>query len=215
MAVGALVCVGLMLGPGAAEALSPVTEFSLRDGPVPDGTADEILVAPDPNFGRVFQSPLFDAETYLEFSLAGATTAPQVLLALELSATDFDLVLGESKTFELSSYAGTGAPSLAVFEQGSVFETITLPTNGLFDLELDVTSPFNEALAAGGDFLGIRIHDPVWTGTLVGAGTLIFGSAELTVVPEPATASLLGLGLAGLAASGRRRRSDSPRRGAS
>ena len=58
---------------------------------------------------------------------------------------------------------------------------------------------FNTAVMAGDDYLGIRIHDPVWTGTLVGAGTILYDASRLTVIPEPGTASLLGVALLGLA----------------
>jgi hypothetical protein len=189
-----------------ALSLSPVAEFSLRDGPVPDGSADDLIVPPDSNYGRIFQSSLFDAEFYVEFPVTGPASGPNVGLDLAISATDIDLVYGVSKTFDLSVYSGTGTPTLDAFGLGTALETITLPTNGSFALDVDVTDAWNAAVAAGDDFLGIRIHDPVWTGTLVGAGTIIYGSAALTgvPVPEPGTALLVATALAGLAAAGRR-----------
>jgi hypothetical protein len=195
----------LLIAPTMAHALAPVVEFSLRDGPIPNGVADDLILAPDTNFGRVFQSATFDAETYVEFSLVGASIAPEVRLALGVSATDFDLVYGESKTFKVSAYTGTGTASLDAFGLGSLLESITLPTNSAYDLELDVTDAWNAAVTAGDSHLGIRIHDPVWTGTLIGAGTVIYGSSDLTVVPEPGTGLLVGLGLAAAGVHRRRR----------
>ncbi len=195
----------LLLAPTMTHALSPIVEFSLRDGPVPNGTADTLILAPDTNFGRVFQSSIFDAETYVEFSLAGASIAPEVRLALGVSATDIDLVYGESKTFQLSTYAGSGTASLDAFGLGSLLQSITLPTNTVYALDLDVTDAWNDAVTAGDSHLGIRLHDPVWTGTIIGTGTVIYGSSELTVVPEPGTALLVGLGVVALGAHRRRR----------
>ncbi len=204
--LGVALSLVLLLGPGAASALSTAVEFSLRDGPPPDGTADDLFQEPDSNFGNNFQSALFDAETYVEFSLAGAATETEVRLALGVSATGSSFIYGESKTFKVSTYTGTGTATLSVFGQGSLLESVALPSNGVFALDLDVTDAWNDAVTAGDDFLGIRIHDPVWTGTIVGAGSIIYGSAELDVVPEPATTSMLGFSLAALGWRARRRR---------
>jgi len=194
----ALVASGLVLIllPSLASALGPAVEYSLRDGPLPDGVADDLILPPDPNYGRIFQSTLFDAEFYVEFPLAGTTTEDEVRLLLRVAATDVDLVLGESKTFRLSSYPGTGVASLASFGLGTALDTIVLPSNGSWELEVDVTDVWNDAVLAGDDFLGIRLHDPVWTGSAVGAGTIIYGSAEL--LPEPGADSLAATALLGL-----------------
>jgi len=187
-----------------AQAQSPVVEVSLRDGPVPDGVADDLILPPDPNFGRIFLSSVFDAEFYLEFPVVGAEPAADVVLVLRVMASDIDLVLGESKTFRISTYAGTGVASLDSFGQGVELDQIVLPFNGDYELEIDVTDSWNDAVLAGDDFLGVRLHDPVWTGSVEGAGTIRYGSSEL--LPEPDAPALAAAALGSLAVLGGRAR---------
>ena len=193
----------LFIGAGSAHASVPSVAYTLRDGPPTDGVADDLILPPDTNHARVFQSILFDSEYYVEFATAGSSTAANVNLALTLSATDFDLVLGESKTFEISTYAGTGVTSLATFGSGSVIETVVLPTNGIWDVDVDVTDLWNDAVSNGDAFFGIRIHDPVWTGSLTGAGTITVTSADLEGLPEPGLQSALGAAIGTLVALAR------------
>ncbi len=196
--------------PGAATALSPAAEFTLLDGAPPDGTADDLFEPPDPNYGQVFQSVVLDSEHYVEFPLAGAEAAADVNLSLGIVASNIDLIRGEAKTFKVSTYDAPGAPLLETFGSGTFLQSISLPTNGVFDLDIDLTDVWNDAVASGDDFLGVRIHDPVWTGTLDGAGRITVTTATLEGVPEPAgTAATLStlLALRALACrSGRDRR---------
>ena len=55
-----LFALALLIAPTMAHALSPVVEFSLRDGPIPNGVADDLILAPDTNFGRVFRKRFAD-----------------------------------------------------------------------------------------------------------------------------------------------------------
>jgi hypothetical protein len=184
--------------------------YTLRDGPPPDGIADDLIVPPDTNYGRVFHSTLFDSEFAMEFIMTGAEMAQDVNLTLTLTASVFDLVHGESKTFEISAYQGSGVASLATFGAGAVIESVTLATNGIWSLDVDVTDLWNAGVVNGDDFFGIRIHDPVWTGTLIGASTITVDSAALEGVPEPEMGPLVGAGvliLVPLAAERTRRRS--------
>jgi len=193
----------LLVLPAPASALAPAVEFDLRDGPVPDGVADDLIPPSDTaNYGRVFQNDLFDAEFHVQFPVTGAATGPDVMLVLRVTATGTDLQLGESKTFELSSYTGEGVASLDAFGLGTGLDTIVLPANGEWELDVDVTARWNDAVQAGDGFLGIRIHDPVWTGTLEGAGTITYGSAEL--LPEPAAPALIAAALLALGVLARR-----------
>ncbi|MEZ4289186.1 MAG: hypothetical protein R3E53_01115 [Myxococcota bacterium] len=81
-----------------------------------------------------------------------------------LTASDIDLVHGESKTFRVSSYPGDGVVSLSTFGLGDLVDLITLPTNGAWEVEVDVTDLWNDAIGRGDALFGVRIHDPVWTG---------------------------------------------------
>lgn len=199
-----------LVAPSAAPALDPAAAYTLRDGPVPDGLADDILLPPDPNFGRVFQSELFDAEFYLEFPVPPGESADEVWLSLAIDVTGVDLVRGESKTFNLSHYQGDGIPSLATFGSGLPFETVVLPDNLGRVLDLDVTDLWNAAVARGDDFFGVRMHDPVWTGTTEGAGTITYDSALLVGVPEPSGALCAVAALGALAGLGGRCRRPRP-----
>jgi len=195
-----------LLVAGTAHALEPIVEYSLRDGPPPDGSADDIIVPPDTNFARVFVSAVFDAEFYAEFPLAGASVADDVNLALGVSATDISLIHGESKTFRVSVYEGTGTANLDAFGSGSLVESITLPVNGEYAEDVDVTAAWNAAVQNGDAFFGVRVHDPIWTGTAEGAGTIIVGSVVVEGVPEPTAEALAGAAVLSLAVLRRRRR---------
>jgi hypothetical protein len=113
---------------------------------------------------------------------------------------------GESKTFRTSAYPGNGVIALETFGSGIVVETLTLPSNGVWELDVDVTDLWHDAVVGGDDFFGIRIHDPVWTGTRIGAGTLIVDGIALEGVPERELAMLLGAGVLLLARLSPRRR---------
>jgi hypothetical protein len=193
----------LLASPASARDASLL--YSLRDGPLPDGVADELLLPADPNYARVFLSAFFDSEFHAEFIAIDGSPLADVNLAVTLLATDMDLVYGESKTFQISVYAGSGVAELGAFGAGTVIDTVTLPTNGAWDVDVDVTDLWNDAVSAGDDFFGIRIHDPVWTGTAVGAGTLTITGIVLEGVPEPGFSAALAPALILLAAGARRR----------
>lgn len=178
--------------------------YSLRDGPLPDGVADDLLLPADPNYARVFLSTFFDSEFHGEFIATDGSVLADVNLALTVLASDMDLVYGESKTFQISAYQGSGVAELAAFGAGTVIDTVMLPTNGTWDIDVDVTDLWNDAVLAGDDFFAIRVHDPVWTGTAVGAGTITVTGIVLEGVPEPGFLAGLAPALILLAAAGRR-----------
>lgn len=194
----------LTLVAGPSRALEPGLEYSLRDGPIPDGTADDLFLPVDSDFGRVYLSFFFDAEHYAEFVAIGGSTTSGATLRLMVTASNIDLVYGESKTFLVSAYSGDGVASPDPFGSGSAIESVTLATNGAWEVEIDVTDSWNDAVLAGEDYFGIRILDPVWTGTAVEAGEINVDAVGLEGVPEPGFAMSLGVGLTGLAAATRR-----------
>jgi hypothetical protein len=200
----------LPVGIASADGIAPTVSFTLKDGPgVLDGVADEIYLPEDAtNFGRVFRSINQDAEHYVEFSLSGAEPATAALLVLALEADDLHLVYGESKSFTVSTYEGTGQVTADVFGYGELLEGVTLATNGVHDVDLEISPEWNAAVAAGDDFLGVRIHDPVWTGTPDPAGTIWVGSVTISgvIVPEPSAPLLAGAAVLMLALLPRSRR---------
>ncbi|HPG26107.1 MAG: hypothetical protein H6748_18235 [Spirochaetaceae bacterium] len=189
-----------------AHALDPGVAYSLRDGPIPDGAADDLFLAPSSELGRVYLSTFFDAEHYAEFVSLGGSTSAGATLVLTLTASDIDLVHGESKTFRVSSYPGDGVVSLSTFGLGDLVDLITLPTNGAWEVEVDVTDLWNDAIGRGDALFGVRIHDPVWTGTQIGASTIRVEAMRLDGVPEPGLAAGLVAGSLALLGSATRRR---------
>ena len=161
--------------------------------------ADELFLPVDPDFGRVFQSFFFDAEHHAEFIAIGGATTASATLRLMVTASNLDLVYGESKTFLVSVYSGAGVATLDAFGDGTMVDTVVLPGNGGFEIEIDVTEAWNDMALAEQDYFGVRIHDPVWTGTAVAASEIDVDAVSLEGVPEPGFSISLGMGLLGLA----------------
>jgi len=193
----------------AAE-IAPTVSFTLQDGPGLDGVADDIFEPGDTKFGEVNRNEIFDAEHYVEFSLSGAEPATAALLELDLYTSILSFPYGESKTFSLSTYQGTGQVTADVFEYGEyLYDELTLATLGAHELDLDVTDAWNAAVAAGDGFFGVRIHDPVCTDSVgVGCGVVDVLSATISgvTVPEPSPPLLAGAALLTLALLTRSRR---------
>jgi hypothetical protein len=189
-----------LLDAGADE-IAPTLSFSLRDGPGLDEVADDIFEPGTTNFGKVSRSLAFDAEHYMEFSLSGAEPATAARLELSLYTTVLHFVYGESKDFRLSIYEGTGQVTTGVFGCGEIVYSPTLDRLGEHELDLDITEAWNTAVAAGDGFLGVRIHDPVWTGSLEPAGIIEVLSATISgvIVPEPSAPLLAGAAVLTLA----------------
>jgi hypothetical protein len=139
----------------------------------------------------------FNSGTYI-FELS--VTSKQVDF---LDETNFDdNVTGAVHSFATMTFSGGAASSFQVFGPSFLYD----PSQG--NLLLDIKIP------GGVTLVQPRAHFDAWDGTAggafsrahnFGAGSAGYGLETEFFVPEPGTASLLGLGLVGIAAVQRRR----------
>ncbi len=131
--------------------------YTLRDDCCGFG-ADEFDATDDGGFwGFITENyPFWRDEFFLEFPLAGLEPARLVTLELTMRNTR-DLT-----QVRLSTYAGTGAVALSLYGVPlAPLGFLDVPTDGVLFLDVDVTSAFNAAIAAGDSHLGIRMNEPV------------------------------------------------------
>ncbi len=183
--------------PAIADQLAPATEFTIRNG-------NEVDSDPFGIFGFIQDGRGAQDETFVEFDLASLSEAIDVDLELTVRAQQTAL------TFDVSTYAGSGTPSLSPSGTGTLLTTLPLNLSQFEQTySIDLTSRVAAAIADGHAFLGIRLHDPA--GIPPGSDHVPFvwydSATLLYSVPEPSTFVLLGTALAALLACGRRRRS--------
>lgn len=194
-----------LLGCFASETYGEVlpysTVYTLRDLNR-DGSVNEVADTPPvigvPSFwGFISNLPSFVDETFVEFRIQSLGQATQARLHLSLSNSASNLGAANVK---LSSYVGNGKVELSRFGvAGDLLSLLQVtpapPGEFCCALSLDVTALYNEVKAAGGSYLGFRLHDPSWTGLpSQGQAFLTNTSLEVTPVPEQTVQIKIRLG---------------------
>lgn len=113
-----------------------------------------------------------------------------------------DTVLYTHDAFQVqgpNSWAGISGMNLKL-DAGTYFATFEVPDGYTYNGNMPCCAP-NPTPAA---YKYVRLHYPWYSFPTMGAGLQVFGS-RATDVPEPAPLTLLGLGMAGLALSRRKR----------
>ena len=141
-----------------------------------NGSAGYILYGTAKNGGNYLSSAVTCGGGYLS-----PTAGAGCVLSLA-GQTNVDYVAGDLAT-------GTGAGNAGVAQMATLVFQVT-GTSGFASIALSQTSPGNV------------IGQPGGTST---TGTLVSGAGGVNIIPEPTTALLVGLGLAGLGIAGRRR----------
>jgi len=141
-------------------------------------------------YGEVPGEWLFDDRTILEFNIGGLVeTIPFASLDFGLDNFDPDPPDG---IIDVYNFTGDGIVTLDDFDAGGdVPFTSFIGLDG--DISIDVTSILHDAIISGDQFLSFRLstitNDRYMMGSIVGQPMPV-----LTIVPEPTTVFLLGLG---------------------
>jgi hypothetical protein len=127
--------------------------------------------------------------TVLEFDVRGLSGGvPMATLDLDLRNEDPG---GPAGIIDVFTFAGTGTVTPNLFGAGTFLTRFANSQSGLE--EVDVTAAVQAAVAAGEPFLGFRLSTTTSARFFLGPPFTPAGPT-LTIVPEPATLGLLGLG---------------------
>lgn len=193
--------------------IGPTTSFTARL----IGGVNVLVGAPGGTEGTPWLSNFLDMKegtsdrTVLEYDLRGLAATPKATLYLELTNLD----VPSSTPIYMYSFKGNGLANAADYFRTDSYVT-TFTDNGLasnfippyhIPFSFDLTTAFNQAVAAGDDYLGILLRNSV-----VGPQyaryrlTTFSGLPKLAIgVPEPSAVCLISTVAAFLIANGRRR----------
>lgn len=199
----AMLAVLIMLPSGAwgMTVVSPSIQWTIRSG----GT---IIQPPFTQYIGQITAPgaPFSEETFLEFE---TTESGRSKVIAELSFAYSDVPIGGTgKNVSVSSHEATGVVSIDPWRSGDFIGKVLLPTTPVpidYTTTIDVTDAYNQAIAGGTGFFGIRLHDPMfnpgtssahpWTQAAIGRGLGIILPQRLILIPEPSGMVLLFVGL--------------------
>jgi hypothetical protein len=146
-------------------------------------------------------------------SLGVSISGPSTLLADETAAYTLAIDAGSAGSGGAFDIGLSGGGSLGVIDTthtklsgGEIVHTLARPTNeGIFSFDFNVTAPSTIGAVLTLAAVGMQFNNPagqdpgdIWN--------FASGVGSITVVPEPATGLMAGLGLVGLAVAARRRR---------
>jgi hypothetical protein len=216
----AFTCASWLLPQQAAAALIVITPTDDDRGsdPMPiDNNFSCCLF--DPGQAAVTLAPSFQEAAGLEFNIAGV---PQGALITSVSLRLFINNTFGIDNAVLHGFVGNGSVEGADLGVSNLLLSFMVPTTGnQFPLALDVPTQFLQGLVDAGEvFAGFTLRNETPGGGSFSIYTIDWGNPtvhptlaiEFQVVPEPASLTLLGVGLAAIGATARRRTAASRRR---
>ncbi len=217
-----LVAIALCISAGPADAVVIVLDFEgLADfEPVQSfysGGLGGFGSGPGPNFGIGFSAnslALIDGDAGGSGNFGGEPSPDTVLFFLGGTAATMNVAAGFTTGFSFFYTAINNPGSVSVYSglnaTGAILATLPLPLTPTGGAP-DPTGQFSPLLPIGVAFAGIAMSvDFAGVVDQIGFDNITFGSATPGngngVIPEPATLTLLGIGLAGIGLTRLRRR---------
>ena len=189
--LAALTLVLTGFGPAQAEVILPTDARGIRQLP---GQSPSLL-----SFLAINSS--VEDRTVIAFDIRGLSgVVPMTTLDLNLLNLDPG---GPAGVIDVFTFAGTGTITPDLFSAGTFFTSFDNNQSGLE--HVDVTAALQAAVNSGDPFLDFRLSTTTSDRYFLGPPFTADGPT-LTVVPEPATITILVIGIAGMAGYAWRRK---------